>query len=307
MTDSVLSKIKSSLAAPTAANAYLFLVITNSAWAGNFVVGRAVAGHVPPMTLAFLRWTGASLLILAVAWGALVRDWPAIRKHLGLLVLLGILGSGTFNTLQYIALVDTTATNAAVINSSGPVLIAIAAFLFNSERIALPQALGILVSLAGVLIVMTRGEPWNVLALKLNRGDLVMFTAMITWALYTAMLRRRPPISGLSLAAVTYLVAAVLNAPLSAWELANGAHMETGLAAIAAIVYTAVFPSFLAYLCFNRGVEIIGGTRAGVFLHLVPLIGSLLAFAFLGEQPRPYHAIGFAAIVAGVLLAARGK
>lgn len=307
MSGSLLSKVTSRLAAPTAANAYLFLIITNSAWAGNFVVGRAVAGHVPPMTLAFLRWTGASLLILTIAWGALARDWPVIRKNLGLLILLGVLGSGTFNTLQYIALVDTTATNAAVINSSGPVLIAIAAFLLNRERITLLQALGILVSLAGVLVVMTHGEPENVLGLKLNRGDLIMFTAMITWALYTAMLRRRPPISALSLAAVTYVVAAALNAPLSAWELANGAHMETSLAAIAAVVYTAVFPSFLAYLCFNRGVEIIGGTRAGVFLHLVPLIGSLLAFAFLGEQPHAYHALGFAAIVAGVLLAARGK
>lgn len=259
------------------------------------------------MTLAFLRWTGASLLILAFAWGTFAREWPVIRKHWALLVLLGVLGSGTFNTLQYIALVDTTATNAALINSSGPVLIAIAAFLLNRERITALQALGILVSLAGVLVVMTRGEPQNVLGLDLNRGDLVMFAAMITWALYTAMLRRRPPISSLSLAAVTYVVAAVLNAPLSAWEFAHGAHMETSLAAVLAIVYTAVFPSFLAYLCFNRGVEIIGGTRAGVFLHLVPLIGSLLAFAFLGEQPRAYHAIGFAAIVAGVLLAARSK
>lgn len=304
---SIRSAIANRLAAPTSANAYLFLVVTNAAWAGNFVVGRAVAGQVPPMTLAFLRWTGASVLILAIAWRALASEWPVVRRHWPLLLLLGVLGSGTFNTLQYIALVDTTATNATVINSSGPVLIAVAAFLVNGERIMLRQALGIVVSLAGVLVVMTRGEPQNVLGLTFNHGDVIMLIAMVTWAIYTAMLKRRPPLSSLSLAAVTYVVAAALNAPLSAYELASGAHLEVSAGAILAIVYTAVFPSFLAYLCFNRGVEIVGGTRAGVFLHLVPLIGSLLAFAFLGEQPHVFHGVGFAAIVAGVLLAASAR
>ena len=304
---SILPAMVSRLAAPTSANAYLFLVITNAAWAGNFVVGRAVAGQVPPMTLAFLRWTGASVLILLVAWRSLGEEWPLVRRHWALLVLLGVLGSGTFNTLQYIALTDTTATNAAVINSSGPVLIAIAAFLLNGERIGARQALGIAISLAGVLVVMSRGEPLHLLAMTFNRGDVVMLAAMVTWAAYTAMLKRRPAISSLTLAAVTYVVAAGLNLPLSAWEIASGAHVSSSVGAVLAILYTAVFPSFLAYLCFNRGVEIIGGTRAGVFLHLVPLIGSALAFLFLGEQPHVFHAVGFAAIVAGVLLAARGK
>jgi len=133
----------------------------------------------------------------------------------------------------------------------------------------------------------------------------VMLSAMAIWAVYTALLRRKPAISMLSLAAVTYVVAAVLNAPLAALELSSGAQLQLDARTMLAVLYTAVFPSFLAYLCFGRGVEIIGGARAGAFLYLIPLIAGLLALFFLGEQPQAYHALGFAAIMAGVLLTSR--
>lgn len=293
------------LAAPTPAAAYVLLVITMLCWAGNFVVGRWVAGHVPPLTLAALRWTGASLLILPLARAHLRADWPLIRAHVPMLIFLGVMGSGVFNTLQYIALTQTTATSAAVINSSGPVMIALAAVLFFGARLRLVQAAGIAVSLVGVAIVLSRGDLAQLASLGHNRGDVLMVVAVVGWAFYTSLLHKRPAIHPLSFAALTYMVAAALNLPLSAAELAAGAHVEASTRALAAIAYTAVFPSLIAYLCYARGIEIIGATRGGVFMHLIPLFAGVLSMVFLGEAPHLYHAAGFALILAGVFLAAR--
>ena len=293
------------LARPTPAVAYLLLTLTTLFWAGNYTIGRWAAGHVPPATLAFLRWTGAMLLVLPFALPHLRRDWAVVRDNLGVLVLLGTLGGGLFNTLQYLALSETTATSAGIINSASPVMIAILSFFLNGERVSLRQAVGIALSLAGVLTVIAKGDAANLAQLALNRGDLVMLGAMVLWALYTALLDKRPKLSFLSFAAVTYWVASALNLPLAAAELAWGASLDLSPGSLAAVLYIAVFPSFLAYICYNRGVEIIGPTRAGVFIHLVPLFTVTLAVLFLGEAPALYHAAGFGLILAGVFLASR--
>ncbi len=294
------------LAEPTAPVAYVLLVVTMLCWAGNFVIGRWASAFVPPLTLAALRWTGASLLILPLAAAHLRRDWPLVRANPKMLIFLGVMGSGVFNTLQYIALGYTTATSAAIINSSGPVMIAVASWLLLALRIHGFQALGIAISLAGVATVLARGEFAGLAGIGKNPGDLMMVVAVIGWAVYTTLLYRRPAIHPFSFAAITYVVAAVLNLPLSLIEIASGAHANWTPASVAAVAYTAIFPSFIAYLCFARGVEIIGGTRAGAFMHLIPLFAGILSMIFLGEAPHLYHAGGFALILAGVYLAARG-
>lgn len=293
------------LTAPTPAAAYLLLTLTMLFWAGNFVVGRWAAGNVPPVTLAFLRWSGAAALIVPLAWRALRADWPTLRANAGIVLGLGLLGSGLFNTLQYLALTETTAVNAAILQSAGPALIALAGFLIQRER-AEPNALvGIAVSLAGVLMVVAQGS-WQTLAqLSLNRGDLVMLAAMVIWALYTVLLARRPAVDPLAFAAATYIIAALINLPLAAGEHWLGARIAHSQGAWLAIAYTAIFPSLLAYLFFNRGVEIVGATKAGVTMNLVPLFAAVLAMALLGEQPGLHHAFGFALILAGVWLASR--
>lgn len=293
------------LKSPTRASAYVLLTLTMLFWAGNYTIGRWAAGHVPPVTLAFLRWSGAALLVLGLAWPHLKRDWPVIRSKLPALLALGVTGAGLFNTLQYIALTGTTATNAGIINSSSPVMIAVLSYLLNGERVRLAQILGIAISLCGVLTVMSHGKLSTLAGLSFNQGDLVMLGAMVIWALYTALLDKRPGIHVLSFAAVTYCVAAVLNAMLAGVEVAHGARVAWSLPSVAAIAYTAIFPSFLAYLFFNRGVEVIGPTRAGAFMHLVPLFTVALAVLFLGEQPALYHGLGLLLILAGVWLAAR--
>ncbi len=274
-------------------------------WAGNFTIGRWADGHVPPVTLAFLRWTGAALLILPLAWPHMRRDWSVIKANLPLLLALGIAGTGLFNTLQYIALTGTTATSAAIINCSSPIMIAMLSMLVNQERVRLVQAIGIAMSLIGVMCVISRGELNAILGLELNWGDLVMLFAMGVWAVYTVLLKKLPKISIFAFAGVIYIIAAGLNAVLASLELAGGATVNWSPASIAAIAYTAIFPSFLAYLLYNRGVEILGPTRAGAFMHLVPLFTIILAVLFLGEQPGVHHALGLALILPGIWLASK--
>lgn len=290
---------------PTRANAYLLLTLTMLFWAGNYTVGRWAAGHVPPVTLSFLRWTGAMFLVLPLAWRDLKADGATIRANWRMLLLLGIVGSGLFNTLQYIALTGTTATSAGIINSASPVMIAMMSFALNGETVRPGQILGIAFSLLGVLTVLAKGSLETLASFSFNTGDLVMLGAMVLWALYTALLQKRPPIAGLSFAAVTYVIAAALNAPLSAAELSGGASLDVSPASLMAIAYTAVFPSFLAYMFFNRGIEIIGPTKGGAFMHLVPLFTALLALVFLGEAPQAYHIVGVGLILSGIWLAAR--
>lgn len=292
-------------AAPTAGTAYVLLIVTMLCWSGNFVVGRWVAPYVPPLTLAALRWAGASLLILPFAWRHLTRDAALIRSNLPFLLFLSVMGSGVFNTLQYIALQTASATSAAIINSSGPVMIALASLFFTGTRLTGRQAFGITTSLAGVLVILSKGAVSGLTAIGHTRGDLFMVIAVAGWAIYTALLPRRPPLHPFSFAALTYLVAAALNAPLALAEVAFGRAPSWTAATLAAVAYVAIFPSFIAYLCYARGVEIIGATRSGAFMHLIPLFAGMVAFLALGESSHLYHAIGFALILTGVVLAAR--
>ncbi len=287
------------------ATAYLFLVLTMALWAGNHILGRWANGHIPPMTLAFLRWSLAAVLILPFAYPAIRADWDAIRRNWGWMLLLGIIGSGLYNTLQYIALTETTATNAGILNSWGPILIVLAGATIFGERLRASQIAGMAVSLTGVGVVILQGEFERIYHLAFNRGDLVMLFATGMWALYTALLRLRPDISTLSFAGVTYAIAGVVNLPLAGWEYAHGQVMEITGETIAAVLYAGVLASLAAYYFYARAVEVIGANRTGVFIHLIPLFTSVLAFVFLNEAPALYHAIGFPLILAGVLLAQR--
>jgi drug/metabolite transporter (DMT)-like permease len=298
----VISRLKTA----SAANAYLFLTLTMALWAGNHILGRWAAGVIPPMTLAFLRWSLAALLILPFAWRAIAADWSIIRQSMPRLLLLGFMGSGIYNTLQYIALTDTTATNAAILNSWGPILIVIAGAAMFGDRLRANQIGGMAVSLIGVAVIVLQGEFARMATLSFNRGDMVMLFATGVWALYTALLRTRPPISTLSFIGITYAIAGIVNAPLAAWEYAHGQTMDVTPQTLAAVIYAGVLASLVAYLCYARSVEIIGANRTGVFIHLIPLFTSVLAIVLLGEQPALYHAAGFGLILAGVFITQRG-
>src|SRR5579863_7719753 len=173
---------------------YLLLSLTSLFWAGNTVLGRFVAGHVPPITLAFIRWSGATLLLLPFAARHLIRDWPIIRKHAGSLALIAFVGFSVYNTMAYYGLQYTTAINGLLLQSVGPLFVAMWTFALFGERLTLRQACGICISLTGVLVIICRGSLAVLLAIKFNRGDVWFVIALMIYGFYTAMLRRRPPI-----------------------------------------------------------------------------------------------------------------
>jgi drug/metabolite transporter (DMT)-like permease len=289
----------------TTTSAVAGLVLTMALWAGNHVVGRWATGQIPPMTFAFFRWSGAGLVILPFALASLRQDWHVIRANLPIMITLGILGSGIYNTLQYIALTGTTATNAGILNSWGPVLIAAGGAIVFKDHLRPIQIGGLALSLFGVAAIILHGDPERLATLTFNRGDLIMLFATGVWATYTTLLRKRPAITTMAFAGFTYIFAGLLNAPLAAYEYANGQYVVWSWATVAAIVYAAIPASVIGYFLYARGVEIIGATRAGAFIHFIPLFVSIMAMTLIGETPQLYHVAGFALILGGVALASR--
>ena len=230
-------------------NAYLLLSFMALCWAGNQVLGRAVAGHIPPITYSFLRWSLATVIVLPFALPHLRRDWPVIRTHWRYITFVGAIGGGLFNTLQYIGLNHTTALNSVVLNSTGPIFIAMASFLIFRERLTVWQAGGTAVSMAGVLGIISKGDLAVLHALAFNNGDLLLMLGMATNGIYTALLRGRPVIHWLSFLLTLFLVSALVVLPFLIWESASGARMEVTPFTLAAITYVAIFPSVVAYIC----------------------------------------------------------
>jgi drug/metabolite transporter (DMT)-like permease len=284
---------------------YLLLTLTPLFWAGNAVVGRAVAGHFPPITLSILRWTTAFLIVLPFAWPHLVRDWAAIRERLGTMVLLSVAGISIFNALQYWALEYTEALNALLMQSSGPLFIAMWSLLLLGLRLTWAQAAGIVVSLCGVLVILLRGDVTALARITLNKGDLIYLVALAIFGFYSALSAKRPAIHNLSFLAFTFGCGALCLIPPLIWELSARPVMQFTPSNLAVLAYVAIFPSILSYLCFNRGVELIGANRAAPFFHLIPVFGSAMAIIFLGEKLRLFHLAGYVLVLAGVFIAAR--
>ncbi len=305
MQDRSFSTQPQSLGTRAFGNAYLLLILTMLFWAGNSVVARGIHESVPPMALAWLRWTIASALILPVAWPQLKRDAAIIRANIPMLLLLGTIGAGTFIALYYYGVSKTSAINALVINSAVPILIPMATFAMYREQITRFQALGIGVSLIGVLVVLFKGDLAVLASLDLNIGDLWVLASMAVWSVYTALLRKQPPIHWISFAAISFVVASLVNLPLFIIEATWFRQMHLTGGAIAAIIYVSTLPSLVSQILYIRGVELIGASRAGVFMHLVPMFGAIMAILFLGEILHLYHLAGFALILGGVYVAAR--
>ena len=276
---------------------YLLLSITALCWAGNAIVGRLAAGHIPPVTLSFLRWSLAFLIILPFAWKHLVRDWDAIRGRLGTMVVLSITGIGAFNTMQYWALEHTQALNTLLLQSAAPLFVAVWSLLLLGVRLTLAQAGGLAVSLAGVLVILLQGDLTTLKNIEFNIGDIIFIAALAIFGLYSTLTFKRPQIHGLSFVGFTFGCGAAVLIPLLIWELMTRPMMQFDTANLLTLFYVAVFPSTVAYLCFNRGVHLIGANRAAAFFHVIPVFGAAMAIVFLGEQPQLFHVIGFALVL----------
>jgi drug/metabolite transporter (DMT)-like permease len=282
---------------------YLLLSLTSLFWAANIVLARFVAGHVPPMTLSSVRWIGAFILLWPFAREHLRRDWPTQRAHLPLMLLLSATGFAYNNAASYLALQYTEALNALLIQSSGPLFVALWA-LFG-VRLTWAQLLGILISLTGVLTIPLRGDWTALAAIHFNKGDLLFASAVLAFGLYSAIMTRRPVTHPLSLITFTVAGGSIMLVPFAAWEITSGFPPKADLLTAATFAYAVIFPSTLAYLFFNRGIALIGPNRAAPFLHLVPVFGSVLAITLLGEALQPFHVIGYVLVLAGVIIASR--
>jgi drug/metabolite transporter (DMT)-like permease len=288
-------------------NAYLLLALASLCWSGNHLMGRAIAGHVPPLTISALRWLLAAVIIFPFVRKQLERDWPLIREKLGVAIYLALLGGALFGALQFIGLQLTTALNVSVMNSLAPLFIAAASAVMFRDRLTAGQGVGIVISLMGVLAIITKLDPGVLAHLSFNIGDLIILANMLLWGVYSASLRWRPRIQPFSFMFIFALISGVAMLPAVAWEYSTGFVLQPTLLTVSAIAFVTIFSTIVAFVSWTRGVELIGPNRAGVFLHLIPIFSALLTGALLGEPLMGYHVVGFALILLGVYCAARSS
>ena len=287
-------------------NPYLLLALGSLCWSGNHLMGRAIAGHVPPLAITTLRWLLAAAVLFPFIRGPLARDWPLIRRHFGVLIYLALIGGAVFGALQFIGLQLTTALNVSVMNSLAPVFIAVASAVMFGDRLTAGQFVGIVISLLGVLAIITKLDPGVLTHVSFNLGDILILINLVLWAIYSASLRWRPAIHPASFMFVFCLISGIAMLPAFAWEHSTGFVLQPTVLTLSAVVFVTLFSTIVAFASWTRGVELIGPNRAGVFLHLIPIFTAMLTGALLGEPLMGYHVVGFALILLGVWCAARG-
>jgi drug/metabolite transporter (DMT)-like permease len=283
--------------------AYLLLVLTVLFWSGNFVLGRSVNDIIPPISLAFWRWAGALIILLPFGIKPLLGQRQLIRRRWKLLAFMGLLSVTNFSIFIYFALHSTTVVNTVLVNSFQPILIVFASWIGYRDRIAPLQGIGIIVSLTGLMWILSRGNPSILLSFRFSGGDLWTLSAGISWAIYSVMLRGHPQnIDPMGFLAILIIFGTIFLTPLYIWEIQSGARIHFSLKAFGSIVYVAIFPSILSYLFWNKAVSIVGANKAGIFIHLMPVFSAILAFVLLGERFELYHLPGIVLIFSGIFL-----
>lgn len=282
--------------------AYLLLVLPPLFWAGNAVLARGIAELIPPVALSFWRWGIALVILFPFTWRQTRRDWPQIRTGWKSIVLLGLLGIAIFNTLLYTAAHSTTALNISLTQSVMPATIVLSSFVLFREKVSRRQLVAVLLCILGAAYIVMRGDWQRLQQLSFVEGDLIMLLAVFVYGLYSVLLRDRPPIHPLSLLTTTFSVGVVTLLPLYLWELGQTAPLVLSRPVILSLGYVGLFPSIIAYFCWNRGIEAIGANRAGLFINLIPVFAALMAMVFLGEQFQRYHLSGILLIFCGLVL-----
>ena len=289
--------------------AYALLSVVASCWAANTILAKLAVGEISPMALVSARWLLSLGLLCSFALPALRRDWPVLRQHLPLLLCLGVVGFASFNGLLYLSAHHTSALNIAILQGAIPVfvLLGVAATAGGriAGRLAPLQVLGVVVTLAGVVVVATGGDVATLAELSVNLGDGLILAACVIYAGYTVWLRNRPAVSPLSQFAVMAAGAWAASWVLLGVEIQVGSVVTPTAVGWLIALATAVFPSLLAQVWFIRGVELLGPARAGVFVNLVPVLAALLAVMILGESFGFHHAIGLALVLGGITLSER--
>lgn len=272
-------------------------------WAGNFIVGRAVRGEIPPLTLAFDRWVIASLLLLPFAFSAMKRDALKYWQHRWIILLTSVTGVTAFNSFIYVGLQTTTATNGLILNSFIPLLVTLFTFIVFHQSLRLKQWMAMAISFVGVMMIVTRASLDVLLNLNFNQGDLIVFCAMICWAIYTLGLKHMPRgMERLGLTTVQMIIGLVVLTPFYLMELATGASPIWNVHSILSLAYIGVVPSVLAYLLYSSAVAKLGPNKASMSIHMIPVFGVVLSILFLGESLHWYQISGMVLIFVGLFL-----
>jgi drug/metabolite transporter (DMT)-like permease len=290
---------------PQRGRAYLFLTLTTLFWAGNVIAARISVGEVSPMLLITLRWFGSLVLLFAIGGAQLRRDWPVLRRRLPYLTAMGVVGLTAFNALFYIAAHETTAVNIGILQGAMPVLVLLGAVVLFRTKLGVLQFIGLAITVAGVVLVVSQGKLAVLEALNFNQGDLLMLLASLFYAAYALGLRDRPQVSPVSVLTVISAAAAIATLPLAAVEGLMGWTIWPSVDGWAVVFYVTVFPSVMAQLFFIKGVSLIGPARAGVFINLVPVFAAILAVAVLDEAVRLYHLGALVLVLSGLWLSER--
>ncbi|WP_051419709.1 DMT family transporter [Paracoccus pantotrophus] len=284
---------------------YLLLTFTTLLWASNIVVGRHASTAIPVGIMSFVRWMVASLILTALAWRHIRTDWPVIVRNLPWLAMVALTGVAVNNAVSYYALHYTEAINGSLMSSAGPLFIALWAFLLSRKTPSPAQVAGMCVSLVGVLTIISRGNIRSLAEVEVNFGDGMFLMSLFVFGAYVALSTRRPALHPTTFLAAITGIGALELFPLFIWDLSHGHRMAMTLPNVATLGYIAAFPSAVAYLCYNRGIELVGPNNAAAFFHLVPVFGSALSILFLGERLHPFHIIGYMLVTAGIFAAGR--
>ncbi len=285
------------------ANPYLLLILTTLMWSANGIAGRLAIGEISPMVIVSLRWLLASTLLFAFAHKQIAQDWQVLKHHLWLVAFGGVFGFTAFNALFYLAAHHTSGVNMTILQGSLPIFTLIGALAFHRTRISLLGALGILLTLAGVMTVASKGDWDTLMSLSFNVGDIWLIVACLLYAVFTLTLRNRPKVSGIGFFAILAVAAFFAAIPLIGWEIASGETQWPTLRGWELLAFITIGPSLLAQLFFLRAVDLIGPSRASVFTNLVPIFGPIIAIIVLGEVFHPFHAVALILVLGGIGLA----
>ena len=284
--------------------AYIMLVCATLFWAGNFIVGKfAFLTNIPPMSLVFYRWSLVWLILLPFTFKEIIRSKDIILKNLPLLLFLALTSVGLFNSFTYLSLVHTQVINASLFNTAIPAIIILLCFIFKIEKTNKYQIFGLIISVLGILSIITRLNLEIILSLNFNKGDLIMIGGVITWGLYSSFLKKKSfTLPLLTLVHILCSFGLIFIFPQFIFEFSQGQKIDFNIDLFYILIFLALFPSIGSYYCWAGAVSIIGANRAGIFLSLIPLFSTIMAIFFYNEQFQFFHLIGSILIILGLFL-----
>jgi len=289
--------------------AYIFLILATLFWSGNFIVGKAASFfEIPPFTLNFYRWTFAWLILAPFTLKEIISKKKYILENIKLIIILGITSITIFNSIVYYSLNFTQVISGVLMISTIPVMIITFCWLLKIEKTNIYQILGVIFSLLGVLVIITKADIEILLDLNFNKGDLWIVVAMFSWALYSALLKRKKiELSQLSLLQTIITAGLIFLLPAYLIELSLGYKAIIGMPFILTLTYVVLFPGLASFIFWIKGISIIGSNRSGIFLHLMPIFSTIMAILIFGEKFMIFHLIGAMLIIIGIILSSRGR